>query len=60
MVSTAAITNEGEWRTRHGSMPEQQRATVEKLSVLMANDGRKDQNPEGLPLASEQIQRNKW
>ncbi len=37
-------------------MPEQQRATVEKLSVLMANDGRKDQNPDGLPLASQQIQ----
>ena len=37
-------------------MPEQQRVTVEKLSVLMANDGRKEQNPEGLPLASQQIQ----
>ena len=37
-------------------MPEQQRAKVEKLSVLMADDGRKAQNPEGLPLASEQIQ----
>src|SRR6266700_6988362 len=37
-------------------IPEQQRATVEKLSVLMANDGRKDQNPDGLPLASQQIQ----
>jgi integrase len=37
-------------------MPDEQRATIEKLSVLMANDGRKDQNPEGLPLASEQIQ----
>ena len=36
-------------------MPEQQRATVEKLSVLMADDGRKGHNPEGLPLASEQI-----
>ncbi len=32
-------------------IPEQQRATVEKLSVLMADDGRKGQNPEGLPLA---------
>lgn len=37
-------------------IPEQQRATVEKLSVLMADDGRKAQNPEGLPLASQQIQ----
>jgi hypothetical protein len=27
-------------------LPEQQRATVEKLSVLMANDGRNRQNPE--------------
>jgi hypothetical protein len=37
-------------------IPEQQRATVEKLSVLMANDGKSDQNSEGLPLASQQIQ----
>jgi hypothetical protein len=37
-------------------LPEQQRATVEKLSVLMANDGRKRQNPEGPPFASQQIQ----
>jgi integrase len=37
-------------------MPEQQRITVEKLSVLMANDGRNAQKPEGLPLASQQIQ----
>ena len=37
-------------------IPAQQRAAVEKLSVLMANDGRNDQNPEGLPLASQQIQ----
>jgi len=44
-------------------MPEQQRATVEKLSALMANDGRNHQNagvlgskPEVLPLASQQIQ----
>jgi integrase len=37
-------------------MPEQQRATVEKLSVLMANDGKSDQNSDGLPLATEQIQ----
>jgi hypothetical protein len=37
-------------------MPEQQRATVEKLSVLMADDGRKGQNPEGLPPASQQFQ----
>jgi integrase len=37
-------------------LPEQQRATVEKLSVLMANDGRKRQNQEGLPLTSQQIQ----
>jgi len=44
-------------------IPEQQRATVEKLSVLMANDGRKgqnsgslDQKPEELPLASQRIQ----
>ena len=44
-------------------IPEQQRATVEKLSVLMASDGRKgqnsgslDQKPEELPLASQQIQ----
>jgi hypothetical protein len=35
-------------------LPEQQRATVEKLSVLMANDGRKRQNPERLPFASQQ------
>ena len=44
-------------------IPEQQRVTVEKLSVLMANDGRNGQNsgvlepkPEELPLASPQIQ----
>jgi integrase len=37
-------------------IPEQQRITVEKLSVLMANDGKLDQNPEGLPLATQQIQ----
>jgi len=44
-------------------IPEQQRATVEKFSILMANDGRKgqnsgslDQKPEELPLASQQIQ----
>ncbi|HMK31428.1 MAG TPA: site-specific integrase, partial [Terriglobales bacterium] len=37
-------------------IPEQQRAAVEKLSELMANDGKKSQNREGLPLASEQIQ----
>jgi integrase len=37
-------------------IPEQQRATVEKLSVLMAGDGRTGQNPEELRLASEQIQ----
>lgn len=37
-------------------IPEQQRATVERLSVLMANDGRTGQNPEELQLASEQIQ----
>jgi hypothetical protein len=37
-------------------IPEQQRTTVEKLSVLMANDGKLEQNPERLPLASQQIQ----
>jgi integrase len=37
-------------------IPEQQRVTVEKLSVLMANDGKSDQNSDGLPLATEQIQ----
>jgi integrase len=37
-------------------IPEQQRLTVEKLSVLMANDGKSDQNSDGLPLATEQIQ----
>jgi integrase len=37
-------------------IPEQQRATVEKLSVLMANDGRNGQNPEGRKLATVQIQ----
>jgi len=44
-------------------IPEQQRITVERLSVLMANDGRNGQNsrvlqskPEALPLASQQIQ----
>ena len=37
-------------------IPEQQRTTVEKLSVLMANDGKLDQNRERLPLASQQIQ----
>jgi hypothetical protein len=35
---------------------EQQRLAVEKLSVLMANDGRNDQNSRELPLASQQIQ----
>jgi integrase len=37
-------------------IPEQQRAAVEKLSVLMASDGESDQNSEGLPLATERIQ----
>ena len=37
-------------------IPEQQRVTVEKLSVLMANDGKSEQNSDGLPLATEQIQ----
>ena len=37
-------------------IPAQQRLTVEKLSSLMANDGKLDQNSEGLPLASQQIQ----
>lgn len=37
-------------------IPEQQRVTVEKLSVLMANDGKSGQNSDGLPLATEQIQ----
>jgi len=37
-------------------IPEQQRATVEKLSGLMASDGKLDQNLGGLPLASQQIQ----
>ena len=37
-------------------IPENQRATVEKLSVLMADDDKLDQNSEGLPLATEQIQ----
>jgi len=37
-------------------IPENQRATVEKLSVLMANDDKLDQNSEGLPLATQQIQ----
>jgi len=44
-------------------VPEQQRAAVEKLSVLMASDGRSGQNPgdseqklEELRLASQQIQ----
>jgi hypothetical protein len=40
-------------------IPEQQRTTVEELSVLMANDGKLEQNPERLPLASQQIQ-DKW
>jgi integrase len=33
-------------------IPEQQRITVEKLSVLMANDGEFTQNRDDLPLAS--------
>ncbi|HVZ60189.1 MAG TPA: site-specific integrase [Terriglobales bacterium] len=33
-----------------------QREAVEKISGLMANDGKFAQNPEGLPLASQQIQ----
>src|SRR5712692_5664770 len=37
-------------------IPEHQREAVEKLSVLMANDGKLDQNSEGLPLATKQIQ----
>jgi hypothetical protein len=35
---------------------EQQRLAVEKLSVLMANDGRSSQNSQELPLRTEQIQ----
>jgi hypothetical protein len=37
-------------------IPENQRATVEKLSVLMANDGKSDQKLEGLAVATKQIQ----
>jgi len=37
-------------------IPEHQREAVEKLSVLMANDGKLDQNSEGLPLVTKQIQ----
>lgn len=37
-------------------IPENQRATVEKLSVLMADDGKSDQKLEGLAVATEQIQ----
>ena len=37
-------------------IPEQQRTVVEKLAGLMASDGKNDQNPDGLPLASQQIQ----
>jgi hypothetical protein len=35
---------------------EQQRTTVEKLSVLMAIDGKLDQNSEEPPLATKRIQ----
>jgi hypothetical protein len=37
-------------------IPEQQRTTVEKLSVLMANDGRNGQNSGELPLATTRLQ----
>ena len=37
-------------------MPEQQRATIEKLSVLMASDGRNGQNSGELPLATTRLQ----
>jgi hypothetical protein len=37
-------------------MPAEQRATVEKLSVLMANDGRNGQNSKELPLATTRLQ----
>jgi len=37
-------------------IPEQQRTVVEKLAGLMASDGKNAQNPDGLPLASQQIQ----
>ncbi len=37
-------------------VPKQRRATVEKLSALMANEGKLDQSRERLPLASQQIQ----
>jgi integrase len=37
-------------------LPEQQRATVERLSALMADDGRNDHNAGELPLATERIQ----
>jgi hypothetical protein len=37
-------------------IPAHQRAAVEKLAGLMADDGRNGHNPEGLPLASQQIQ----
>ena len=36
-------------------IPEQQRAAVEKLSVLMASDGRNGENPEALSLASQRF-----
>ena len=37
-------------------IPEQQRATVEKLSVLMASDGTNGQNSGELPLATTRLQ----
>jgi integrase len=37
-------------------IPAQQRTVVEKLAGLMADDGKNGQNPEGLALASQQIQ----
>jgi integrase len=37
-------------------IPAQQRATVERLSVLMANDGKTEEIGRELQLASEQIQ----
>jgi len=36
-------------------VPEQQRSAVEKLSVLMANHGRNNQNSKEALLASQQI-----
>jgi hypothetical protein len=45
-----------ECRQKVFNLANNRRAAVEKLSVLMANDGKQDQNSEGPPVRQQGIQ----